>query len=84
MPKFNSVKADSLVGGARERMVKVFSIFMVMFYSRIKPRLAQAVVFSSVQKEPRGSLAVIQGLPGGWDASSSQKRVKQASSPLRL
>ena len=45
-------------------MVKVFNIFMVIFYSRIIPRLAQAVVFKGFHKEPRGSLVVIQGLQG--------------------
>lgn len=51
-------------------MVKVVNISMVIFYSRIIPRVAQAVVFKGFHKEPRGSLAVIQGLlevrvPGG-------------------
>lgn len=76
MPKCSSVEADS--AGAQVSSVKALSIFMVMFYSVIKSRLAQAVIFQGVQKEPKGSLGLIQGLPRGWDARSSQKKVKQA------
>ena len=48
-------------------MDKVVSIFMVIFDSRIKPRLAQAVIFflRVLKNEPKDSLGLIQGLPRG-------------------
>lgn len=81
MPNFSSV-ADP--AEAHVTMVKILSIFMVIFYLVIKPRLAPAVVFQGVQEEPKSSLGLIQGLPGGWDARSSQKVNRLVSNALLL
>lgn len=60
-------------------VVKGFSRFMVIFYLRIKRKLAQAVTFKGVQKEPRDSLGLIKGFPRGRGARSSQKKGEQTS-----
>lgn len=77
MPKCSSVEADS--AGAQVNLVRALSIFIVTFYSVIRSRQARAVIFQGVQKEPKDPLGLIQGLSGGWDARSSQKKVKQAT-----